>query len=315
MKVVAAAALLPGEGPGDLRVPDPAILEEALGIPRPRRVSRLARLAAASALAAARRAARPRPWNDLAVLLGCGLGNEGETRPVVERTVAMAMGLADGPASPVHFANSVSNSATFQVAQVLGTRGPNAVLSAEGHSFEAALWAARWTLRSGDAPAVLCGGLDEWTDPREGPLARMGLPPSARLGEGGGWLWLEAGSPGDLPADDLPLPGSIRPPMRLADPRNREALARMLGRLRPGSEGVLMVGAGVEPPDLEPLARFPLRHDPYLDRTGCFPTAAAAAIAAAFENPEEPPAVHVHLGRGPLGLLATLFHPGGAPCG
>ncbi|HOU52921.1 MAG TPA: beta-ketoacyl synthase N-terminal-like domain-containing protein [Myxococcota bacterium] len=314
MRVLAAAALFPEAGPGDLRCPDPARLEEALGMPRPRRVGRLARLAAASALTTARRSGRPPPWDGVAVYLGCGLGNEGETQPVVERTVAMAMGLMDGPASPVHFANSVSNSTTFQVAQVLGTRGPNAVLSAEGHSFEAALWASRWALGSGDAPAVLCGGLDEWTDPREGPLARMGLPPSTRLGEGGGWLWLEPDPAGDLLQNPLPGPGTIRPPLRLDHPRNQAAFLAALRHLDAGPGGVLLIGAGVQESDLAPLARFPLQRQAYLSRTGHFPTAAAAVIAEAFETPEAP-VIHVHLGRGPLGLVATVFHPGGAPCG
>jgi hypothetical protein len=251
---------------------------------------------------------------DLAVFLGCGLGNEGETQPVVERTVAMAMGLADGPASPVHFANSVSNSATFQVAQVLGTHGPNAVLSAQEHSFEAALWAAHWTLQARDAPAVLCGGLDEWTEPREGPLARMGRPSSPRQGEGGGWLWLQAGPPGAW-EDGLPQPGMIGSPLRLSNPRHREALDHALRHLEPGPEGVLLAGDGVQDADLDPLLRYPLRIHRYLERTGGFPTAGAAAIASALGNPATPPVLHVHLGRGPLGLVATLFRPGGASCG
>ncbi len=49
------------------------------------------RLAAATAMAAARKAGRTPPLEELAILLGCGLGNEGETRPVVERTVAIVV--------------------------------------------------------------------------------------------------------------------------------------------------------------------------------------------------------------------------------
>ncbi|WP_049721089.1 hypothetical protein [Gilvimarinus polysaccharolyticus] len=93
---------------------------------------------------------------------------------------------------PVHFVNSLGNSAGFYLTQLLQITGNTLVVSQEEFSFEAALLHACLDLNSGRISTALIGGFDEVTLPFAQQLERLGLAANtAVLHEGSHWLLLE----------------------------------------------------------------------------------------------------------------------------
>jgi len=125
MRVLSAYALFPDALDGtDRVVGDLGPREEALTGGRARRVGRHARMSMIGAAGCARASGLDLAGDRTAVILGSGLGNLAETLPVVEQSVPAGLGFSAGAPSPVQFANSVSNSATFHAARVTGVRHP-----------------------------------------------------------------------------------------------------------------------------------------------------------------------------------------------
>lgn len=273
----------------DFRVGDLAALEAQVLTERPRRVGRHARLSLLGAVACLRDAPCPPSGERVGIYLGSALGNTAQEHEVVEQAVAVASGLADGPASPVHFAASVSNSATFHVSRATGALGPNLVVSQEMRSFEGALAAADLAIACGDIDFALVGGVDEHQSNRETVWRRLELDPTLPLGEGSGWLLLGRQGPrGDLVwVDSFPETGDA-------------LVARIRDVLGPEEPLVVLPGPGVDPLDPLASALTTAGHAPriqdYLSRCGTFGTAAALAIAGAFA-PEATPGLYVHLAR------------------
>lgn len=281
MKVLSAYALCPNvkNADGDLIVDDLGVREALFISTRIRRVGRHARMALTATAGCMANSPGDVDLCTLGVVLGSGLGNTGETTPLVEQTVALAMGLTTGPASPVQFANSVSNSATFQAARVIGAMGVNAVVSQDDRSFEGALQMAMLAVETGDATACLVGGADELVQPRTGPLARQGLTPQTVLGEGAAFLLLGDGpnAIGEIVTADF-----------LRKDEGFEHTARLLDSAGDDGETLtFLAGPGVDDGVLGHITRtvgkrYAIVVERPLAQFGRFPTMAACAVADLF---------------------------------
>jgi hypothetical protein len=291
---------------GDHRIGDLAALEARVLPERPRRVGRHARLSMLGAAACMQQVSSAPSGGRVGIYLGSALGNTAQEHEVVEQAVAVAAGLAEGPASPGHFAASVSNSATFHVSRATGALGPNLVVSQEIRSFEGALATASLAIACGDIDFALVGGVDELPANRETAWRRLDLDPALPLGEGSAWLLLGREAPRGTVAWSDRFDRMARAPGTLAD--------RVRDTLHPGEALVLLPGPGVAPDDpflatLSPDGVTPTIDD-YRSRSGTFGTAAALALAGAFA-PDATPGLHVHLARcnGTVWSAAVRRHP------
>lgn len=147
---------------------------------------KLAQVGARDCLAAADPA---RVSGDIGIFLGTGLGNTEISVPLAEGVLH-----AERPwCSPMGFAASVGNAASYNVARALGLSGLNVTVSQEELSFEAAMMEASIAIESGLVEQALVGGVDVYTErPAEhrGRLDAEGIPGEAA----GGSAWVLLGS-------------------------------------------------------------------------------------------------------------------------
>ena len=98
---------------------------------------------------------------------------------------------------PLHFVNTLGNSAGFYLTQLLGVDGTTLVVSDEQLSFEAALGHACLDLQAGAISTALVGGFDEVPLPPGAQLERLGAAPDTpALHEGSHWLLLTRATAG-----------------------------------------------------------------------------------------------------------------------
>ena len=126
--------------------------------------ARLRRLGRAQKLAviAAERAVRPgadhaKPAGGMAVLVGTGLGELGQTSAFLENLDSKG----EAEPKPACFVNSVHNALASQIALLLGCTAENHTFTHGFISFELALWQAMAALRSGRIEAAVVCGADE----------------------------------------------------------------------------------------------------------------------------------------------------------
>jgi 3-oxoacyl-[acyl-carrier-protein] synthase II len=224
-----------------------------------RRLDRAAALAIAAGTLAVRDAGLVCDPERTAIALGTGGAG-------IESTGAFFRGLAEqGPAaaSPMVFANTVSNGPAGQLAIALGATGPNATFAERGVAAEDAIAYGALLLEAGRADAVLAGSVDEVNGfvleayDRYGALAPGGRArpfDAARcgvaIGEGASVLVLEredrakargariyaaiaALDQANVPASRQEAPGR----RALALPRSAAPLAAHLGRLLAAAGG------------------------------------------------------------------------------
>lgn len=238
--------------------------------------------------------------SDTAVYLGTGLAEVRKTRALF----AQVMPPGPGCASPFDFINSANNMAAFYVAKLAGITGRNLTVMAEEFSFEQALMLAASDLCSQECGAVLVGGVDENSYPRDQHLRHIELRDSEIMGEGSSWLYLtreREGALGELltvealPA--LPIHTSWVDAMAThLDPLlGRSIAARLLPGFRLAQEDVAALAG-----------RFPtLEPERYLEYCGSFFSAAAFGIATAFEGNCASPRLFLHVNRDAAG--ATMI--------
>ncbi|NPU83538.1 MAG: hypothetical protein HPY65_03535 [Syntrophaceae bacterium] len=123
---------------------------------------------------------------DTAVYLTTERGNLGETEAVLRqifRQHSLPM--------PYSFINTMSNTASFYVAQGLGAAGPNLSISDRLLSFERGIELLTVDFRRGRARSALLGGVDE-ANPSAVHFERTyGIPAGSVRGvEGSAWLWV-----------------------------------------------------------------------------------------------------------------------------
>jgi hypothetical protein len=248
-------------------------LERRFVARRPRRAGRMTRMACVGASCClARLERKDMSGESLGVFHGTALGNMVETRKVVRQVVEEPEYLP----SPIVFSCSMSNMSSFFVAQATGARGPNLLVSQAEFSFEGALLSAVLSTEVGECEHALVGATDVRLASREENIEALGYAADSEPGEGSGWLLLgpeSAGAPGALLHVELPGPDI------------RDVAATILDLAHADEPLRILPGPGITADDgrilRESLPRA--RIVPYLDRTGLYPTAAAAGLAALFE--------------------------------
>lgn len=93
---------------------------------------------------------------------------------------------------PLHFVNTLGNTAGFYLTQLLNTCGNTLVVSQEHLSFEAALLHAWLDIQQRRVSMALVGGFDEITLPFLHQAKRLDAPDATSLTEGSHWLLLGA---------------------------------------------------------------------------------------------------------------------------
>jgi 3-oxoacyl-[acyl-carrier-protein] synthase II len=135
-----------------------------------RRMPRLTQLTYAAARQAIDQAKPTCASERTGVVLGTGLGTLDETMEFVRGYVG------DGPeaASPMVFPVSVMNAPAGQLAVELKLRGVNSTVNHRDHSALSALTMACDLLELGRADAIVCGGIDELSEPVHHAYVAMG---------------------------------------------------------------------------------------------------------------------------------------------
>jgi hypothetical protein len=195
---------------------------------------------------------------------------------------------------PARFATSGNNMAAFFVAQHAGLTSRNLTLSQAELSLECALELALSDFAVGAMRSALLGGVDETTLPREFYTRRFHVGADQVIGEGSGWLLLDAVPEHNgvralgaiLGACVMPVPAAPDP-NGLIDQVQRASQVFAMDALRT-SRLVVLPGTGIGADELMALQRELGATGPawkchdYLGWSGRFPTAAALGITAMF---------------------------------
>jgi len=149
---------------------------------RIRRIDRYIELCVAGGLNCV--AGRPLP-EDTGVYLATRAGAVSTPAEVMEGIFARQ----DTP-MPLHFVNTLGNTAGFYLTQLLKTRGNTLVVAQEQLSFDAALMHAWLDLQQGRIHTALVGGFDEAALPLAQHARRLGVDAQEEIAEGSHWLLL-----------------------------------------------------------------------------------------------------------------------------
>lgn len=192
-------------GPTPLALPalraETSLLETFLPRQTTRRADRFSRMALLGACLALEDSGLPRTelGDSTALVIASGYGAAGSILALQDSVIT------DGDlcSSPIHFANSLHNSAAANLSILLGIRGPNITISQGWHSVPSALLSAHTLLASGRASRVLFGAVEELSELTGLLSAGRGELP----GEGAAFLVLETNSgPGRARITDLQYP-------------------------------------------------------------------------------------------------------------
>ena len=252
-----------GESPPDLK----QSIIEAIGQPA-RRASRFMQLAT---IGASRCLKGVDVSGDTAVYLASGRGDLEIIQDVLEQV------FRDGQSpKPLHFVNTVSNAACFQVAKLLGLEGRSSFVCHPSFAFENTLRLALADLAAGNAPAILFGTVDAVVAPIDIHRVRLGVSPDTSLGEGSHWLLLQTESANAL--------AQIAEFKRL---ESLDALRRFFKQRAFSEPSFVSFGPGVAAAVREELTvathsrEFPFAHHGHYD------SAAGAIIPAFLGSPTE----------------------------
>jgi hypothetical protein len=254
---------------------------------------------------------------DTRIYLATGLGD-------VAHTDALYYGVMPPRSEmppPARFATSGNNMAAFFVARHAGLTSRNLTLSQAELSLECALELALSDFAAGATRSALLGGVDETTLPREFYTRRFHVGMDQAIGEGSGWLLLDAVPEHDgVRALGAILGASVMPSPTTPDSNNLIDQARRASRTfavdkLPTPRLVVLPGTGIAADELMALHRELGATGPawkchdYLGWSGRFPTAAALGIAAMFgpiiEHGRERLAC-LHVNRDPSGRTGVI---------
>jgi|HigsolmetaAR202D_1030399.scaffolds.fasta_scaffold00150_34 hypothetical protein len=159
-----------------------ALVAEAIGTPV-RRIGRFIQLALIGAGRCAKQAALP---EDAAVYLGSGRGDLEVTIEVMHSIVR------DGRApKPLSFINTVSNAASFYVAQSLKLTSQSTFVCNRYFAFETMLQLAKLDLEQGVVTSALVGTVDVVVPPLAAHRMRLGLDADTPVADASHWLLLQ----------------------------------------------------------------------------------------------------------------------------
>ncbi len=130
---------------------------------------------------------------DTAVYLTTEHGNLGETAQVLDEIY-----VTHSLPKPFGFINTMSNTASFYLAQNLGIHGRNIIVSSQHLSFERGLELLKADFAGGVEKSALIGGVDEASLSRTFMEERIGH--DWRMVDGSGWLYIKTEKDGALGA-------------------------------------------------------------------------------------------------------------------
>jgi Beta-ketoacyl synthase, N-terminal domain len=228
---------------------------------------------------------------------------------------------------PARFATSGNNMAAFFVARHAGLTSRNLTLSQAELSLECALELALSDFAAGATRSALLGGVDETTLPREFYTRRFHVGMDQAIGEGSGWLLLDAvPERNGVRALGAILGAGVMPSPTSSDSSNpidqlRRAVRTFAADESPTSRLVVLPGTGIAADEWMVLHRELQAGGPgwkchdYLGWSGRFPTAAAVGIAAMFgpdmeHGREKLTCLHVNRDlAGRTGVIALEVYP------
>lgn len=200
---------------------------------------------------------------------------------------------------PLHFVNTLGNSAGFYLTQLLGLIGTAVVVSQEWLSFESALLHAWLDLEQGRIDCALVGGFDEVPLPAEHQLERLELahrePAPTQLTEGSHWLLLERAA--HQPGMNLSAPHWFADTQELDQwLQKQERFDRVQTSFNPNSAEAALLAHHTD--EQQVFTRAAALH-------GVF---SGAALVHLSEQLEEHPALRraLHLARGPSGPYGAV---------
>ncbi len=190
---------------------------------------------------------------------------------------------------PLHFVNTLGNSAGFYLTQLLGIDGTTLVVSDEHLSFEAALSHACLDLQAGAISTALVGGFDEVPLPPSAQLERLeASADTAALHEGSHWLLL-AKSTGESG-------GVLTAPHYLP---HREALAHWLA----GQQSPLQLCFSPDNAERLLLDQYAAGYTVAAPKAQPHGVYSGAALLALLARPR----AAIHLARGNTGYAAVIL--------
>ncbi len=242
-------------------------LIDAVGQPL-RRASRFMQLAV---IGAARCLKGVNVSRDTAVYLASGRGDLEIIQDVLEQV------FRDGQSpKPLHFVNTVSNAACFQIAKSLGLEGRSSFVCHPRFAFENTLRLALADLEVGNANSILFGTTDAVVSPIDIHRIRLGVAPDTALAEGSHWLLLQAESTDAL--------AQITQFNRLD---SSDALRLFLEQHGSSSASVISFGPGLNSSIREPLIEAVRGHEFEVTQLGHYDSVAGAVIPAFLRSPLE----------------------------
>ncbi len=217
---------------------------------------------------------------NIAVYLATENGNLGDTENVLRQ-----MYDENSFPKPFNFINTMSNTASFYVAQSLKTLGRSITVSSKNVSFERALELAAVDLERGNVSEALVGGVDEAVISRDHFAAKYDASYNgARLVEGSSWLYLTPEKSGSL--------GEITG-IRTC---NTEDEAMRWVRSTMEAPSVIAFGILMTPQDKDRWRRAcPIAEElDYIATYGFYDTAASFAVCTFMESCKQSQLVHVN---------------------
>jgi hypothetical protein len=292
-QILAAYAILPD--------PDPDLLTGNLGyqnlkklkkqvLPKaPRRLGHMSQFATIGAAACLQKTDEAKIVRDrLGVFHGSALGNINEVYTVQKQIFLEPEHLP----SPIQFSVSLSNMSSFFAAVVTGAMGPNQVVSQGELSFEGALLAAIVSGEINDIDFALVGGTDCFFGSKRETAHCLGYSENTVFGEGTGWLLLGRDPEGSL-GEIIDIEQFYVE--NVTDHDNLSFLSKYIidiaSRHRHKGESVWIIkGLRVEQRTIADIVKQIPESSviEYLEKTGIYPTAAAAAIADLISMTPEP---------------------------
>ncbi len=216
----------------------------------------------------------------IAVFLATENGNLGDTENVLHQ-----MYKENSFPKPFNFINTMSNTASFYVAQSLKSLGRSITVSSKNVSFERGLELARVDFELGHIREALVGGVDEAVISREYYMKKYhAFYHDVKMVEGSSWIYLKADASGAL--------GKINDVQTFND-RDK---AIDWTKNAAGSRFTIAFGILMTPQEKEHWNRAcsPEAEFDYIGGNGFYDTAASFAVSTFFESGTGKKLVHVN---------------------
>jgi hypothetical protein len=123
---------------------------------------------------------------DTALYLASGQGNISVFNRICQQRLRDKF-----PPKPVEFINSLSNTAGFYIAQLLGLKSKNSCIHNHGFVVEMGLILVDCELEQKRGTPLLFGGVDQLFEPADIGRQLLGLEQDVELGEGSNWMLLD----------------------------------------------------------------------------------------------------------------------------